>query len=526
MLIGDILRQNAYDYPDRTCLVQGDIRLTFTEVERRANGLANGLLKLGLTKGDRLAVISGNCFQYPEIQFAVAKAGIIGVPLNIRLAVPELISYLRYTKPKAIIAAARFADTARTLVAEVPALEHVIGLGEGHPFEHGYEVLIRESSQDVPQVSLSPDDPYMLGATSGTTGIPKGAILTHRQAIMAMLIYYAEIRLPQFFSMLQGIPQFFNPGGPANMLPFLKAGSIIVLPEFSGEAFLEAVQKERPYLSILVPTMLNMVVNHPDVEKYDLSSLKAMTTGGSPIPRTLLQRAIAVLGDIFQTTYGMCESYSCGTILRYGELDPAGPPEKLKRLTSAGHAMVNVEVKVVDEQGQEVVKGSGQAGEIILRGDQMSQAYWEMPEETAASHKDGWFYTGDLATIDEDGYLYIVDRKKDMIISGGINVHSVEVEAAIGLHPSVMQVAVIGVPDPQWGEGIKAFVVLKPGMSATEEDIVRHCREQLASYKKPRSVEFRESLPLSGTGKILKRELREPYWARSGGSIRGVQRLT
>lgn len=513
MLIGEILRQNAMLFPDHPCLIQDDLTLTHAEVERRVNALANGLLALGLSKGDRLGLLSGNCYQYPEMYFACAKSGIIGVPLNARLAVPEMISFLRYTKPKGLIVHAKFADAGAVLQQEVPGLEHIIGLEAGHLFALDYDELIRTHPQTPPRVSVSPDDVYLLGSTSGTTGIPKGAILTHRNASISALIWYAETGWPQFGSQLQAIPQFFNPGGPTNMGAFMKAGAIIVLPEFSPVAWMEQVQRYRPYLGNLVPTMLNMVVNHPDVGKYDLSSLKAMITGGSPIPELLLRRCHEVFGNIFYPAYGLCETYSCGLLLRRPYLDPEGPQAQLKRLASAGHPMVNVEVRVANEQDQDVRWGSGEAGEIIVRGDQVSPGYWEMPEETAASRKDGWFYTGDLAVVDEEGFIFIVDRKKDMIITGGINVFSAEVERAILSHPAVAQAAVVGVPDRDWGEAIKAMCVLHPGKTATEAEIIEHCRERLASFKKPKSVEFRDALPLGGTGKVLKRVLREPYWA-------------
>jgi len=513
VLIGDILLQNARLFPDRPCLIQGDLALSCSEVDRRVNALANAWLRLGLRKGDRLAILSENCYQYPEMFFACARTGIIGVPLNVRLAVPELVSYLRYTKPRALVASSNLAGAAEQLQWEVPGLERVIGLGGDHPFSLDHEELVLTHPETPPEASVSPDDTYVLGSTSGTTGVPKAAILTQRNAVTAMLIWYAELGWPQFGSYLQTTPQFFNPGGPASMIPFMKAGAVIVLPEFDPVAWMQHVERHRPWFSMMVPTRLSRVVYHPDVEKYDLSSLKAMITGGSPVPEALVRRCTEVFGSILFPQYGMCETYSSGLLLRRQYLIPDGTPEQRKRLTSAGHPMINIEVRVVDEQGNDVPWGSGQAGEIIVRGDQVSPGYWEMPEETAACWKDGWFYTGDLATVDEEGLIYIVDRKKDMIITGGINVFSVEIERVILQHPAVAQVAVIGVPDEKWGEAIKAICVLHPGRRATEEEIIDHCRKHLASYKKPKSVEFRDSLPLSGTGKVLKRVLREPYWA-------------
>lgn len=482
-------------------------------MDRRVSSLANAFYhKLGLGKGDRLALYLPNCLQYPELYFSCARSGIIGVPLNTRLAVPELVKYLNYTKPKGAVVHATLVPGFEEIREQVPSVQAIVGLGEGHPYPEDYESLAASSPSEPPEVQLAPDDVYLLGPTSGTTGIPKGAILTHRNAYSAMMLWYGEIAYPQFGSYIQAIPQFFNPGGPANMIAFLKGGSTIVLPEFSPQSWLETVQRQRPFFAILVPTMLQMVLNHPDIRKYDLSSVGGITTGGSPIPVNVLRQGQELFGNIFFPFYGMAETYSSGAVLRRADLVTEGPEEKLRRLMSAGHPMLGMEMRVVNENFEDVKCNGDDPGEIIVRGPNVSPAYWEMPEETAQARRDGWFLTGDVAVVDQEGYIFIVDRKKDMIITGGINVFSIEVEQALHSHAAVQQAAVIGVPDEQWGEAMKALVILRPGTSATEEELIEHCRKLLASYKKPRSVELVDSLPISATGKVLKRVLREPYW--------------
>jgi len=513
MTIGDLVRTNAMYYPDQVAIQEGEKQFTWREVDLRTNQLAHGLLSLGLQKGDRLAILTPNTLHYWELFFGLAKSGVIGVPLNVRLHPQELIDYLNYTRPRALVVGAGMYEVARRIRAEVPTLEHVIGL-PGCPEYAGYEELLAAHPTDPVPVEISEDDLYVFAATSGTTGTPKAAMHTHRGAVQAMHTYLAEgMDVRPRDCALQVIPMYFNPGGPASMFQFLKAAKGVILGEFSPEAFLKAVQEHRVTHTIVVPTMLSMIVNHPDVEKYDVSSIKMLHTGGSPVPASLLSRVREIFGDVVFPAYGLAESYSCGLILKREDQVTEGPERLTRRLNSAGKPHAGMQVRVVNEDGRDVSWGTGEAGEIIIKGATIAEGYWDMPEETAQTFRDGWLYTGDIGVIDEDGFIYVVDRKKDMIITGGINVFSVEVERVISAHPAVMMVAVIGVPDETWGEAIMACVVLKPGAIATEEEIINWCRERLASYKKPRYVKFVDSLPMSGTNKILKRELRKMFWA-------------
>jgi len=292
----------------------------------------------------------------------------------------------------------------------------------------------------------------------------------------------------------------------------MKGGRAIVYPAFDPALFLRAVPEYKVTHSILVPTMLQMVLAQPDCEEFDLSTIQGITCGGSPLPKSLLERARRVIGDVFFPLFGMTETYSCGLILRREAQFTSGTDEQVRRLGSAGKPHILMQVRVVDNIGVDVPHDNSSVGEIWLQGDSVSPGYFRMPEETTASREGPWFKTGDLAVIDGDGYVTVVDRKKDMIITGGINVFSSEIESALMEHDSVETVAVIGIPHEQWGEAIHAVVVLRPGRVATEKELLDFARERLAGYKRPRSVEIAQQLPLSGTGKVLKTELRAKFW--------------
>jgi long-chain acyl-CoA synthetase len=339
-------------------------------------------------------------------------------------------------------------------------------------------------------------------------------MLTHRNAIAAMLNWMAEMPMPENSTNLQNIPLFFNPGGPAGLHPILlKGGRTVVRPGFEPGAFLRAVAEYGATHSILVPTMVGMVLNHPEVADHDLSSLMAITTGGSAIPRDVLARALGVFGDVFFPMYGMAETYSCGAVLRREDQYTEGTDEQLRRLTSVGKPMMLNDMRVVHEEGRPVTMDNTEVGEIWLTGDTVSPAYFRMPEESELAREGKWFKTGDVGVVDDDGFVTIVDRTKDIIITGGINVYSRDIEEALYEHPAVAQVAAIGIPHDKWGESIHAVVVLAPDASAASDELINFAAERLADYKKPRSLDIVEALPISATGKILKRELRREFWA-------------
>ena len=509
MLISDIVRRNAQYFGDRDAIVvPGQGSTTWAELDVASNQMARLFLDLGLQKGDRVATYAGNCREFIEFFFACAKSGVIGSTTNIRLAASELSSYLNYVEPAAILVQAELAPQAQW-VSEVESIRHVIGIGEGHGFE--LDLATAMAAQDKTELGCTvfDTDTYQLGATSGTTGIPKAAVLSHRNAMASLMCWTAEMPDPGEGTNLQNIPLFFNPGGVSGIHPvLLKGGRSVIFPAFDPATFLRAVPEYGVTHSIMVPTMIGMVLSHPECEDHDLSSLIAIGCGGSPIPREILARGKEVFGDVFHPMYGMAESYSCGLALRKHDQFTEGTEDQVRRLGSAGKPHLLVNLRVVDEGGQDITHDNTAVGEIWLRGDPISSGYFEMAEETAASHSGEWFRTGDLATVDDGGFVTIVDRLKDIIITGGINVFSVEVERALYAHPAVAQAAVIGVPHPKWGEAIHAVVVLAPGESIEPDELIAFAAERLAPFKKPRSLQVVDALPVGGTGKILKKELR------------------
>jgi long-chain acyl-CoA synthetase len=500
MLVGDIARRNAEYFGDADAVIDAvsGRRLTWSELDARANQFARALAELGLRKGDRLAIYAPNCAEYLDFFFGCARAGVIGAALNVRLAEAEIRSYLSLVEPAAVL-------VHPDLDARIPSSERAIGL-------RSLEDVLAAQSPDDPGVSISEDDPYQLAATSGTTGALKPAVMTHRNALAAMFNWAAELPLAESGTYLQCIPMFFNPGGPAGLHPvFLKGGRSVTYPAFDPATYLRAVASFGITHSVLVPTMVQMVLNEPDCSTHDLSSLRAVVVGGSPIPRALLAAARERFGDVFFPFYGMAESYSSGMVLRPEQQYIEGTETQLRRLFSAGKPMVAIDVRVVGSDGGDVPHDSEAPGEIWMRGANVCAGYWRMPEETAALFEGEWLRTGDIAVVDDDGFVTIVDRTKDIIITGGINVYSREVEEALHAHPAVATAAVIGVPHEHWGESIHGIVVLAPNVEVSEHELIAFAATRLAGFKKPRSIEFAEALPINANGKVLKRVLRERH---------------
>lgn len=521
MLVSDIVRRNAqYFAADEAVVVPGERVTTWGELEERTNRLARALLALGLEKGDRVAMFAPNCAEYLDFYFACAKSGVIGAPLNIRLAPHELAQYLRIVEPAALLVHASLLEIARAFTGEVGSLRQLVGFGADHGADLDLETMLAAQEPSDPGCSVAEQDVYQLGATSGTTGLAKAAILTHGNAIAAMLNWLADLPTRERGTSHQNIPLFFNPGGPASLHPvMMKGGRNVIPPAFDPGAFLRAVPEYGVTNCIFVPTMIGMVLDHPECGRHDLSSLLGITVGGSPLPRELLARAREVFGDVFCPLYGMAESYSSGLILRRENQFTEGTPEQVRRLASAGKPAPLMQVRVVGSDGRDVARDNEASGEIWMRGDSISPGYFRQPDETALSREGDWLKTGDVAVVDEGGFITIVDRLKDIVITGGINVYSRDVEEALYAHPAVLQAAVIGIPHEKWGESIHALVVLRANASGTVEELLAFAAARLADYKKPRSLEIVDQLPLGATGKILKKDLRARYWADTGRRI-------
>lgn len=514
MLLGEALNRSAKIYPHKVAVVDlfgkyapVGLSYTYEELREKANRLANGLLSLGLKKGDRVALLSEARMPFVVSLLAVVKAGLAFTPVNPAFVGRELVYQVNDCGARALIMDADQRAKVEDVRSQIGAIEHLVGIGEGHGCRFDYDALIRESAAQEPAARVGEEDLATLLYTSGTTGLPKGAMLTHRNWSCSAYLFSAETRFLPHWKFLGVLPHYSS-GGVGLSLVTVFRGATQVWSDFEPEKVFRIIQEQRIDFTMFAPTMTARLVNHPNLGKYDLSSLKAILTSAAPIAPELLKKASAIFGDVFVIPFGTTETGLMGLILQPEERTLEGPLSR--RLTSVGKTMMGYETKVVDDDGNEV--GPGGMGELLIKGDPVARGYWNKPD--APDFREGWWYSGDLARVDEDGYVHIVDRKKDMILSGGMNVYPREVEDVLLTHPGVFLAAVIGVPDEEWGESVKAVVVPKEGAKLTEEEIVDFCKEWLASYKKPRSVDIvaLSEMPLLGGGyKVLKRELRERY---------------
>ncbi len=493
--------QAIYDSADDRRVTWGD----FDELVRR---MANGLLGLGLSKGDRVAMLSRNCAEFQALYFAAGRVGLVTQPLNWRLATPALVDVVRDAGPKVLITQAEFAEVAAAVGREI---DLVASLSFGEGSDGSLEELVARSADTEPEQSdqVGEDDPFFLLYTGGTTGQSKGALHTHRSAAAGMLNQtVAERIVATDVYMLTG-QMYHIPIVLA--MNYLKHGCPLVLMNFAPKLALDLIENEKVSAFLGVTTMLNWMMAEENFASYDLSSLRNIQYGGGPMPSNIVRQALDSFPCTLIQGYGQTEGTTMTFLSQEDHLDAINGihPERLK---SCGREGFVTSVRVVDFDGRDVPKDGSTAGQIIVKSPANMVGYLNRPDLSAQTLRDGWMWTGDIATWDEDSYVFIVDRAKDMIISGGENIYSVQVEEAIASHPAVLECAVIGVPDEEWGETVKGFVVLKPGMEATEQDIIDQALQHLASYQKPRSVEFVSELPKAPTGKILKRELRRPFW--------------
>ncbi len=478
-------------------------RVSFGELEQAVRRLANGLLDLGLANGSRVAVLARNSVEYFEVYYACARAGLIAQPLNWRLGVAELARILEDGEPSVLITATEF-DAERRALAEQVDIPHWLQYGPGS--DGSFNALKARAAATEPQVEAGGDDPLLILYTGGTTGLSKGALHSHRTLYMGMLNQtVAERIVPSDVYMLTG-QMFHIPVALA--MNYMAHGCPVVLMNFDAAEALEIIQAEKVSAFLGITTMLNWMMALDGFDRYDLSSLRNIQYGGGPMPETVVKAALNAFPCTLIQGYGQTEGMTM-TFLSQEDHADAIAGKRSERLNSCGREGFITRARVVDAAGRDIPKDGQTPGEIVIQSEANMLGYWRKPELTAEVMRDGWMWTGDVATWDEDSYIFIVDRAKDMIISGGENIYSTQVEAAIHKHPGVLEAAVIGVPDEQWGESVTAVVVMKPGQQATEQEIIDTARVHLASYQKPRSVDFVDSLPKAPTGKILKRELRE-----------------
>jgi fatty-acyl-CoA synthase len=491
---------------DRTAFIGGGRSYTYEEFNRRVNRVADRLLAAGLKKEDRVAAMLFNCTEFMEIYFACAKLGLIFIPLNFRLTAAELSDIFEDTGTRALFFHGEFAGTMGELLGLYSqTLQAVVAAGDNLPdFATEYESWLEGSSEEEPEVPKPPDleDPQLIMYTSGTTGRAKGAVLPHRKTFWNTFNDALELLFDIDAVSLVAIPLFHSGGLNIITMPTFYTGGTIILQKFwNPEGALQIISQHKVTHFGAVPTMLQMMLDVPSFSAYDLGSLKGVGIGGSPASRELLDRIVENMRvPLLIQVFGCTET---SIVLSCSNMEKIG---------SAGIPMFHAEVKVLNEEGKEVVPGSGEVGEICSRGPYVMLGYWNMPEETAEALKDGWFHYGDLATVDEDGYVYIVDRKKDMIISGGENVYPAEVEKVLMEHTKISDVAIIGAADEKWGEVGHALVLPQsPEDPVSLEDIEAFCEGKLARYKIPKKVTNVEAIPRTLTGKILKKDLRKQY---------------
>jgi long-chain acyl-CoA synthetase len=498
----DPLRRAFLTARDDPAVVCGSLRLTYGETWSRCRRLAGGLRSLGLSSGDRVALLGANCHRYLEIYQAVPADGLVVVPLNTRHAEREL----RYALEDS---GARILLTDRDPGELATVVERVIRLPDD------YEALLAEQKPVELGESVTEGDLAGLFYTGGTTGASKGVMLTHRNLLANTFHVLVQMRLAADDRYLVIAPLFHAAGSVAVLALVWTGGLQVILPTFDAARALDVIEGEAITTTLGVPTMIAALAEEQLARPRNITSLRCIGHGGSPIATETVRRAHAAFPSAeLQHLYGATETAPLATALSHEEAVIDGP-----RVRSCGTAVIGVEVRVVDHAGRELP--AGQIGEVIIRGPNVMKGYWGKPEETAAALQGGWYRSGDLGYLDDGSFLYLVDRKKDMIVTGGENVYSTEVEDRLYSHPAVLEAAVFGIPHPTWGEAVHAVVVLREPIDG--ELLIAHCREQIAGYKVPKTIEVRaEPLPKSGPGKILKRELREPFWAGHKTRIAGA----
>ncbi len=505
--VADVTRVHARTRPEKAALHFEGARITYAMLDRRANQVANGLAAERIAPGTRIAILAKNAPPFFELWFGACKTGVVLVPVNFRLAAPEVAYVVDDAAAELLFVGADYYALVETIEPALKTVRRIIALDGNHPRWPAYEEWRARQATHDPDRPIDRGDVAIQMYTSGTTGHPKGAQLTHANLLTLLPTALREWGTWRDDDVSLVCMPLFHIGGSGWALIGLYRGLEHVLcKEFDPPAILATIPRYRVSKTIFVPAMLLFLLQAPQCRDTDFSSLDLIFYGASPAPLDLIRQSLKVFGCGLAQVYGLTETTGAITYL---------PPEDhgehaIERMKSCGKPMASTEIKIVDAAGNELPPRA--VGEIVSRSPQNMKGYWNLPEATARTIRGGWLHTGDAGYKDEAGYLYIYDRVKDMIVSGGENIYPAEIESALFGHPAVADVAVIGVPDPQWGEAVKAIVVKKPGAQVTAKELIDYARERIAGYKVPRSIDFAETLPRNPSGKILKRELRKPYW--------------
>lgn len=497
MNFANILFENPDATDQATALIEGDKVVSFATLRARTGRLAAALQSLGIARGDRVAILLGNCIEFVELYMAIVARGAIAVPLNTRLTPQEHVLLMQDAEPKALFTAADGLETVAQVRDGVAGLEVVVVVDGAKSGEVDYEKLIAGIEQPAPVFDAAPEDAAVILYTSGTTSGPKGAILTHRNLLANLRQYQAFVGIPHDSVNLQISPLYHA----ANIFCFvhlLAGGATVFLPKVTPEVILAAIEKHHVTYMFTVPTVLYGILDCPDRKRRDISSLQTLQYGGSAIVGARLEAAIEVFGERLLHSYGMTETTSHASIL--------GKAEHRYSAGSVGKPLPGVEMRVSDESGSTL--GADEVGEIQVKGDNVMMGYWRNPVATAETLRDGWLATGDLGRRDSRGNYYIVGRKKDIIISGGVNIYPADIESVLGHHPDVAEVAVFGAPDARWGERVVAAIVPRLGATIDPDEVRSFVRASLGGFKAPKEIRVMDALPKSGSGKVLKRELR------------------
>jgi acyl-CoA synthetase (AMP-forming)/AMP-acid ligase II len=511
MLLGDILISNAHRYPNKLALIEGIHRMTWRDLNERVNRVANLFLNLGMSRKDRIAIIAENCHQYVEVLFACAKIGVIAVCLNYRLSPEQLSRTMNISQPKAVIVQSKFWDAIESIRSELFSIEIFIALGNGHGYAVDFESLLTQSSTTESVIKLDEEDGYAICYSSGTTGEPKAALITHRnrmanciQISLAHAVTRDNIVLLPFASYTVGMQQY--------LFPYAFVGATLVLINFSPKDYLEAIEREKVDTIMINYTLFTLIKEYIEKSKhgYDLSSVKMVRSAGQALSYEQWQEVMdffnypllikgLAMTEAGLVTSGIPEEYRTWLALN-------ATSEEKKKFNSLGKALLGVQIKVVDDNDQELPKG--EIGELIVKGENVVKRFWNQPQVTEEVLRGGWLHTGDLAMIDEEGYMYLIGRKDDRIRTGGYNVYPIEIEEVIARHPVVEEAAVFGVTDERWSEMIMAAVVIREGYEATEDALKEHCRKHLARYQVPKRIFFVKDFPRHPVWKrVLKKEL-------------------